>query len=238
MAKKESLIYVITNPDFAENCVKIGYTTDLKSRLKTFNTGAPKDYEVFCTYDVPDIAKHKPDKMLHALLTKLDPRLKVDPKKEFFYLYPEEAYDILKYIAIMHDKEKDLHLLGTYKPRKSSGSTTATSAASSPKGHVYTVKGATLVSDGSGSCYTLLKNSILRPWNGNPANEPYKKMQDDLIATGAAAVVKGDIVTQIDLVFKSPSKAAQIVFCTSKNGRETFKDSDNKTINDIEGKLE
>lgn len=236
MAKKESLIYVITNPDFAENCVKIGYTTDLAGRLATFNTGAPKDYEVFCTYDVPDIQKHKPDKMLHALLTKLDPSLKVNPKKEFFYLYPEEAYDILKYIAIMHDREDCLHLYGTYKARKASGSAAATASSPTPKGHIYSVKGATLVSDGSGSSYTLLKGAVLRPWNGKKVNEQYKKMQDDQIANGGAKVIKGETITQIDLVFNSPSKAAQLVFCTSKNGRETFKDADGKTINDIEGK--
>ena len=233
---KESLIYVITNPDFADNCVKIGYTTDLKNRLKTFNTGAPKDYEVFCTYDVPVVEKHKNDKMLHALLTKLDPNLKVDPKKEFFYLFPEEAYDILKYIAIMHDREDCLHLYGTYTNRKTSGSAAASSTASAPKGHYYYASGATLVSDGSGSCYTLLKGAILKPWNGNPDNEQFKKMQDDLVASGGAAYDGKELKTTVDLTFKSASAVTNLVFCTRRNGRETFKDADGKSINDIEGK--
>lgn len=233
---KESLIYVITNPDFADNCVKIGYTTDLKNRLKTFNTGAPKDYEVFSTYDVPNIAKHKPDKMLHALLTKLDPKLKVDPKKEFFFLYPEEAYDILKYIAIMHDREDCLHLYGTYTTRKTSGSAAASSTSSAPKGHYYYASGATLVSDGSGSNYTLLKGAILKPWNGNPDNEPFKKMQEDYVSSGGAAYDGTVLKTTIDLTFKSASAVTNLVFCTRRNGRETFKDKDGKSINDIEGK--
>lgn len=233
---KESLIYVITNPDFADNCVKIGYTTDLKNRLKTFNTGAPKDYEVFCTYDVPNIAKHKPDKMLHALLTKLDPKLKVDPKKEFFFLYPEEAYDILKYIAVMHDREDCLHLYGTYTARKTSGSAVASSASPAPKGHHYYANGATLVSDGSGNNYVLLKGAILKPWNGNPDNELFKKMQDDFVSSGGAASDGTDLKTTVNLTFKSASAAANLVFCTRRNGRETFKDKDGNSINDIEGK--
>ena len=233
---KESLIYVITNPDFAENCVKIGFTTDLEGRLNTFNTGAPKDYEVFCTYDVPNIENHKPDKMLHALLTKLDPSLKVNPKKEFFYLYPEEAYDILKYIAIMHDREDCLHLFGEYKKRKST-KTASQNTTTKIDGHVYSVKGATLVSDGSGSNYVLLKSAILHPWNGNEKYKAYKKMQDDLLANGGAAYKNGHLETVIDLTFKRPSTAAQLVFCMNSNGREVFKDSEKRSINDVEGLL-
>lgn len=233
---KESLIYIITNPDFAENCVKIGYTTDLKGRLATFNTGAPKDYEVFATYDVPEISNHKPDKMLHALLTKLDPTLKVNPNKEFFYLYPEEAYDILKYIAIMHDRESSLHLLGTYKKRAPSTKTGNTSSASSvSKGNLYTASEAKLLSDGSGN-YTLLKGSVLHKWNGNPINEEYKKQQDDLLANGGAVMVKGKIVTQVDLAFKSPSGAANLVYCHNTNGWRIWKNKDGKTIDEIERK--
>lgn len=231
---KESLIYIITNPDFAENCVKIGYTTDLKGRLTTFNTGAPKDYEVFATYDVPEITNHKPDKMLHALLTKLDPTLKVNPNKEFFYLYPEEAYDILKYIAIMHDRESSLHLWGAYKKRVSTAKTGNTSNLSSvSKGNLYNASEAKLLSDGNGN-YVLLKNSVLHKWNGNPINKEYKKQQDDLLANGGATMVKGKIVTQVDLTFKSPSGAAKLVFCCSRNGWVTWKNKEGKTINEVE----
>lgn len=233
---KESLTYIITNPDFAENCVKIGYTTDLKGRLATFNTGAPKDYEVFATYDVPEISNHKPDKMLHALLTKLDPTLKVNPSKEFFYLYPEEAYDILKYIAIMHDRESSLHLLGTYKKRAVTTKTgNASSAASASKGNLYTASEAKLLSDGKGT-YILLKGSVLNKWNGNPINEEFKKQQDDLLNNGGAVIVKGKTITQVDLSFKSPSGAAKLVFCCSRNGWTAWKNKDGKTIDEIERK--
>ena len=232
---KESLIYIITNPDFAENCVKIGYTTDLRGRLATFNTGAPKDYEVFATYDVPEISKHKPDKMLHALLTKLDPTIKVNPAKEFFYLFPEEAYDILKYIAVMHDRESSLHLLGIYKKRSFDKKTTPESsiASVSSSRNIYSVSGAKLLSDGNGN-YILLKGSVLRKWNGNPINEAYKKQQDELISSGGAAIEKGKIVTKVDLSYKSPSGPAKLVYCCSINGWKTWKNKDGKTIDEIE----
>lgn len=88
---KNGIIYIVTNPDLPEYCVKIGYTArTIQQRLNEFNTAVPHDYEAFATYEVPDISNHKPDQMLHQLFLKLNPGLKINPKKEFFYLYPEE----------------------------------------------------------------------------------------------------------------------------------------------------
>lgn len=230
------MIYIITNPDFAENCVKIGYTTDLKARISTFNTGAPKDYEVFATYEVPKIKGHKPDKMLHTLLTKLDPTLKVNPSKEFFYLYPEEAYDILKYIAIMHNRTRYLHLFGTYKTRVALAKPKIKSApsvsSSIPGGNLYEASKAKLIS--KGGSYILLKNSILKPWNGNPINSGFKAQQDSLLANGGAIIDNGKIITQVDLTFSSPSAAATLVYCCNKNGWRIWKTKDGKTIDEVE----
>ena len=67
-------------------------------------------------------------------------------------------------------------------------------------------------------------------------DDQLKKMQDDLVASGGAAYDGKELKTTVDLTFKSASAVTNLVFCTRRNGRETFKDADGKSINDIEGK--
>lgn len=232
---KESLIYIMTNPGLPDNVVKIGYTTNLKGRLKNFNTASINDFEVFATYDVPDIKRHMPDKLLHNLMTALNPEIKPNPKKEFFNLYPEEAFDILENIALMHDRNEDsLHLYGEYNPSHSLKKNKKVSKNRTKlKGNKYFVEGATLLSDGNGK-YILLPGSILRKWNGNPSNLKYKQQQDDLLDSGSVKIVNGEMVTQVELEFKKPSPAINLVLCYPEDGWRKWKNKEGKSIGEIE----
>ena len=233
---KESLIYIMTNPGLPENVVKIGYTKDLKGRRGNFNTAAIEDFEVFATYDVPNIKKHMPDKLLHNLMTALNPGIKPNPKKEFFNLYPEQAYDILENIALIHDRLDALHLEGEYNPAHSfKGKKKKASPTSIPnlKGNKYYCGEATLVSSGDGQ-YTLCSGSILKNWNGNEENLRFKRQQDNLIDSGAVKIINGKMVTQVNLPFKSPSGAIYVVLCYSENGWRKWKTKDGKSIDELE----
>ncbi len=107
MAEKTGYIYVLTNESFhMENWIKIGYAEDVEKRVKELsNTSVPLPYQVYCTYEIPRIEGTKdPDKLLHDLISKLNPDLRITPNREFFEMYPWDAYEMLTAIAQMHGR--------------------------------------------------------------------------------------------------------------------------------------
>ena len=109
--EKSGYIYVLTNESFhMENWVKIGYAEDVAKRVKELSgTAVPLPYEVYCTYEIPRIKGVKdPDKLIHDLIQTLNPNLRISQNREFFVLYPWEAYNMLFAIAQMHDRTDKL----------------------------------------------------------------------------------------------------------------------------------
>ena len=106
-SEKTGYIYVLTNESFhRDNWIKIGYAEDVEKRVKELsNTSIPLPYEVYCTYEIPRIEGVKdPDKLLHDLITKLNPTLRISPNREFFEMLPWDAYEMLASIAQMHGR--------------------------------------------------------------------------------------------------------------------------------------
>lgn len=109
--EKKGFIYVLTNESFhKENWIKIGYAEDVEKRVKDLSrTAVPIPYEVYCTYEIPRIRGVKdPDKLLHDLITKLNPSLRITPNREFFEMFPWDAFDMLYAIAQMHGRTDKL----------------------------------------------------------------------------------------------------------------------------------
>ncbi len=109
--EKTGYIYVLTNESFhMDNWVKIGYAEDVDRRVRELSgTSVPLPYKVYCTYEIPRINGTKdPDKLLHDLITKLNPGLRISPNREFFEMLPWEAYDLLYAIAQMHGRTDKL----------------------------------------------------------------------------------------------------------------------------------
>lgn len=105
--EKTGYIYVLTNESFhMDNWIKIGYAEDVDKRVKELSgTAVPLPYEVYCTYEIPRIKGVKdPDKLLHDIITKLNPGLRISPNREFFEMFPWDAYDMLSAIAQMHGR--------------------------------------------------------------------------------------------------------------------------------------
>ncbi len=108
---KSGFIYVLTNESFhRENWVKIGYAEDVNRRVRELsNTSVPLPYEVYCTYEIPRIMGVKdPDKLVHDLIQTLNPNLRISQNREFFELYPWDAYAMLEAIAKMHGRDDKL----------------------------------------------------------------------------------------------------------------------------------
>ncbi|WP_052663875.1 DUF4357 domain-containing protein [Mycoplasmoides alvi] len=242
--KKESLIYVLTNPSFPKNCIKIGYTQNLKQRLRSLNTGCPSNFEVYCTYKISAIANGAPDKLIHKLLIKLVPDLQIDPKKEFFTLPPQDAYEILQCIAKIHNRE-DCLILNTnnkitiYKENKNLN---ANFVSNNNLSKIYYAREAKLLSKGNGK-FVLLKDSVVHRWPSdklanNLRYQEIKSKQDDLIKKGLADFINGKLTILKDIEYDSPSAPAYLVCCTNINGWVFWKDENGKSLDENERKKE
>ena len=102
--KKVGVIYIMTNPSFPD-FVKIGYATDVESRLRQLNRSecVPFAFRVYATYET---AAPLQDKELHNIIDNLNPDLRAidtfDGKKrtkEFYAMSKEDAYALLESIA-------------------------------------------------------------------------------------------------------------------------------------------
>ena len=72
--KDAGCIYILTNPSFPEY-VKIGYATNLESRLKQLNRSETIPF-AFRAYAIYEVNKALTDKELHKLIDKLNPDLR------------------------------------------------------------------------------------------------------------------------------------------------------------------
>ena len=112
MTNYKNVIYILTNPLYA-GYVKIGYASDLYSRLASLNTGMLRNFEPYAVYETP---VKNADKQFHAIIDDLAPIVRARvingqkiQDKEFFKLEPEQAYDILQHIATLTGTENRLH---------------------------------------------------------------------------------------------------------------------------------
>ena len=86
--------YIITNPAFLKNYVKIGYTDSLERRLNDlYNTSIPVRFEVYAAL------KTTKYKEAEELMHKAFEEQRISPDREYFLMLKENALDYLKVIA-------------------------------------------------------------------------------------------------------------------------------------------
>lgn len=93
MATKEpGYVYILTNPSFREDWVKIGKTTDMVKRLKSLNTTAlPLPFKVYAT--IKTCKYEELEKIIHKQIDRLTD-LRINQSREFFNVHPAQALDI------------------------------------------------------------------------------------------------------------------------------------------------
>ena len=102
MANKEpGYVYILTNPSFREDWVKIGKTTNMEERLRTlYNTSLPLPFEVFATMKTSKY--NEAEKLVHHYIERFT-NLRIEKKREFFNVKPEEALEIFREVATLLD---------------------------------------------------------------------------------------------------------------------------------------
>ncbi len=103
MANKEpGFVYILTNPSFREDWVKIGKSSrpvDVRSK-ELDNTAVPLPFEIFAT--MKTVKYNEAEKLVHRYIERFT-NLRIRNNREFFNVQPEEALEIFKEVAMLLD---------------------------------------------------------------------------------------------------------------------------------------
>ena len=96
--KESGFVYILTNPSFREDWVKIGKSSrPVNIRSKELdNTAVPLPFEIFATLQT--IKYDKVEKLVHKTIDRLTD-LRIRQNREFFNVAPQIALDIFRDIA-------------------------------------------------------------------------------------------------------------------------------------------
>lgn len=100
--KEHGYVYILTNPSFREDWVKIGKSSrpvDVRSK-ELDNTAVPLPFEVFAT--MKTVKYHEVEKLVHKTIDRLTD-LRIRQNREFFNVAPQVALDIFQDIAMTID---------------------------------------------------------------------------------------------------------------------------------------
>jgi len=95
-------VYILTNPSFREDWVKIGKSSrpvDIRSK-ELDNTAVPLPFEIFAT--MKTVKYNEVEKLVHKTIDRLTD-LRIRQNREFFNVAPQIALDIFKDIATTID---------------------------------------------------------------------------------------------------------------------------------------
>lgn len=95
---KQGYVYILTNPAFKEDWVKIGKTAgDVERRMaELFNTAVPKPFDLYAWCKTSKFSEL--ETQMHHILDKLS-HSRVTDNREFFNIVPSEALSVLRDLA-------------------------------------------------------------------------------------------------------------------------------------------
>ena len=99
---QEGYVYILTNPSFKEDWVKIGKSSrpvDVRSK-ELDNTAVPLPFEIFAT--MKTVKYNEVEKLVHKTIDRLTD-LRIRQNREFFNVDPQVALDIFRDIAMAVD---------------------------------------------------------------------------------------------------------------------------------------
>ena len=116
--KEAGYVYILTNPSFKEDWVKIGKSSrpvDVRSK-ELDNTAVPLPFEIYAT--LKTVKYEEVEKLIHKTIDRLTD-LRIRQNREFFNVSPAKALDILKDISTtLDDAEIDEVYLGEARFKK------------------------------------------------------------------------------------------------------------------------
>ena len=108
----QGYVYILTNPSFREDWVKIGKSSrpvDVRSK-ELDNTAVPLPFEIYATLKTAKF--DKVEKQIHKQIDRLTD-LRIRQNREFFNIAPSVALDIMRDIAdLLEDAELAVYVAG------------------------------------------------------------------------------------------------------------------------------
>jgi len=104
-------VYVLTNPSFRDDWVKIGKSSRLPEvrGKELYNTAVPLPFEIYATLHTEKF--NEAERMIHRSIDRISD-LRINKSREFFNIAPEDAYQILADIKDLLGDEAVLELKG------------------------------------------------------------------------------------------------------------------------------
>jgi len=108
---EKGYVYVLTNPSFRDDWVKIGKSKRLPEvrGRELYNTAVPLPYEIYATLQTEKY--NEAERMIHRSIDRIS-ELRINKSREFFNIAPESAYEILADIKDLLGVEALLELKG------------------------------------------------------------------------------------------------------------------------------
>lgn len=230
----QGYVYILTNPSFREDWVKIGKSSrevDVRSK-ELDNTAVPLPFEIYAT-----VKTSKYDELeakLHKILTDLAD-LRIRKTREFFNIKPEDAFSYLKDLAeLIDDAIINAPIEDSATTKAIDGSTTRKSTY---KGK-YTVsfEGPYYMNNGLVNAKMIVQHNKFIIKEGSKIDPNYysnvamikAKRQEykDSINENGDTLIK-------DVELDSPSTAACFVRGGASNGKYYWRTEDDRPLNDF-----
>ena len=102
---KMGYVYILTNPCFKNDWVKIGFSDNVERRASELqSSGVPLPFEVYAVLKTTKYTQA--EKLIHNMIQYLSPEKRVNPQREFFNIPPDDALYMLSDVAkIIDDAE-------------------------------------------------------------------------------------------------------------------------------------
>lgn len=252
MTQQEGFVYIMTNPSFKENWIKIGYTErTVEERCKELsNTSVPFPFQIFATL------KTRQYKEIESILHESLDNYRVNQDREFFLIKPERACKLLRELLKILGTESCLYeydetgaiVLTSYGKASSQSATNKLSKnkKKTPKKKqstsnfdsgtpLFYLKGTGRFADASGyynvttKSFTVLKGSVIA-LDVAPSFERVFTRNEVLKICDQ---ISNGYRLKDDYTFSSASTAASVVLGSSENGNKVWKDANGKKLIEV-----
>lgn len=228
MQGEKGYVYILTNPAFRENWVKIGRSSrPVNVRSKELdNTAVPLPFEVYATMCT---AKYvEAERLVHKYIERFTD-LRIRNNREFFNVKPEEALEIFYEVkALLDDAEIEV-FYGKAKKCSSAKKNTP-----KPIEHIF------LCTQGGCDAKGILEKDGFRVLAGSklrcgvrPSAKQFYIEQRQTFIEQHCNIVNGVPETKENYTFTSPSIAAAMFIGGNANGWTEWKDADGKTLDEV-----
>ena len=232
MANEEKgYVYILTNPAFRENWVKIGKSSrpvDVRSK-ELDNTAVPLPFQIYATMCTVKYAEA--EKLVHKYIERFT-NLRIRNNREFFNVKPEDALEIFYDVQLVID-DAEIEVFQDKAPKSKHKSK---KEQAKPEQLIFYCKRAG--SDAQGYYkeetdeFVVLAGSELRSGECDSL-KPQSIEKRNAFVKANCTQAKGKIILKADYTFASPSAAAAMVVGGSSNGWTRWKDAEGKTLSEV-----